>query len=487
MKRHLNTKNKVFITLFVLIILVIIGILVYSVKLAGRKSNVIYTVTDNVILFADDYSSIDTTGGGKVEKNWKNEYQYISNDNVSIALGDSPVIYNSTIDEVVVAGTKYQVLNDGSVNESESLFSTSTNSAPYFFKLADRKYLIIYKEIYDENKTIYTKKYLIVDIDKQGNASLLNDVLNVKTINPIKLYFENYIFDVANERLFYKESVIDLKQIIGSTNEYVEKEKKEDEIQYDAKDLLDSYNELVNDFTKYAKNHNYAVSANNQVSGSTIIVNNNTTNNGATDDAENKTEIEKRVSLRGAVTTPSYIDVSYIVTDPENKYQAVYLLVTGVINNSQTTEKVVLDKYDTKYRIKGVNANSEYTISLGYIEIITKNDEKSLVDNVEDVINVRTKKIEYKLTVEKVAFGKVYFTYKMNSDYAFENADIALIIDNIEQESVPVNYTEMISSKGFSASFELLQGSVYELRVNNAKYNNKYVDVDIYTRFTLTN
>ena len=338
----------------------------------------------------------------------------------------------------------------------------------------------------DENKTIYTKNYLIVDIDKGGNASFLNDSLNVKSINPIKLNFDNYVFDVANEKLTYKESVIDLKQVIGSTNLYVPREKKEVKTEYDTKELLDSYNELVKDFTQYSKNVNYAIAANNKVSGNnTVIINNG--GNGNAEGADNKTEILKRVSLRGVVTSTAYIDVSYIVTDPENKYQAVYLLVTGNFDNNIRTQKIVLDKYDTKYRIPGVAFNSEYTISLGYIEIVVNDDDKTLVDNIEDVINVRTRGIDYTLTIEKIAFGKVYFNYKMSSNYAFASSDMALYVDGSEEVSVPINYNSMISSKGFSGSFDLPNGNVYELRVINARYNNKMVEANIYKKFTLTN
>ena len=352
MKRTLNRKNKIFISLFVIIILAIIGILVYSVKLTGYKNNKIYAITDSHVLFADDFSNIDTKNGGKIEKSWDNEYRFISSANVSYSLGNTPVIYDSSSGEIVAVGKKYQVLSDGSVTENDDTFSAKDSVTPYFFKLQDRKYLIIYKEITDENKTVYAKNYLIVDIDKQGNASLLNDNVNVKTINTINLTFDNYVFDVANEKLTYKESVIDLKQVIGSTNLYVPKEKKDVVNEYDSKELLDSYNELVKDFTQYAKNVNYAIAATNQVSNNTTVV----VNNGSSDaeSADNKTEILKRVSLRGVVTSAAYIDVSYIVTDPENKYQAVYLLVTGSFDNTTKTQKIVLDKYDTKCRIPGV-------------------------------------------------------------------------------------------------------------------------------------
>ena len=45
----------------------------------------------------------------------------------------------------------------------------------------------------------------------------------------------------------------------------------------------------------------------------------------------------------------------------------------------------------------------------------------------------------------------------------------------------------MISSKGFSSSFELPEGNIYELRIKNARYHNRDVATNIYKKFTLAN
>ena len=47
--------------------------------------------------------------------------------------------------------------------------------------------------------------------------------------------------------------------------------------------------------------------------------------------------------------------------------------------------------------------------------------------------------------------------------------------------------TEMISSKGFSSSFELPEGNIYQLRIKNARYHNRDVATNIYKKFTLAN
>lgn len=486
--RKLNGKNKFFVTLFILIILPIIVVLFLAVKSAKNDGNLAYNVTNNTAIFADDTNLIDTSDGGKINVKWDGEYYYLSSNNRSYKLGKNPVVYDRDSETLNLMGTKYQVLSNGSVNKILEMVSINDYNSPYFYKLDDRIYLIVAKEIYNIDKSIYANNYLIVNIDKQGNASVYNDSINIKTVNPMSLVFSNYTFDIANEKLIIANTSIDLKSIIGSTNEYVFKEKEEEKPYYDGVELLDSYNDLVNDFNKYTDNTNMIISANNQ------IVNNNTAVvNNLTDSVTNiarevlsKTIITKRVSLRGCISYSSYIDVTYSVTDPENKYQAVYLLVTGKIDGSVKTEKILLDKYQTTTRINNLSPRSEYTISLGYIEIVKNDDEKSLSDNIEDIVNVRTTKVDYKLEIEKIASGNVYFNFKMNDNYAFSSGRVSLYVDNEKVDEVNINPDQIISEKGFSSKLKLISGRIYELRLEETVYDNESVDFHISKKFSLS-
>ncbi|MBR3209964.1 MAG: hypothetical protein IKF82_06860 [Bacilli bacterium] len=484
--RKLSIKNKFLIGMFIVIVLVIILILLYSVKLVGTRSNEVYQVNNNTVLFASDSNLIDTKGGGKVEKNWDNVYRYVSDDNTTYDLGTSPIIYDSVKEKITVFGEKYQILKDGSVLKNSEQGEIELTSKSMFYKLDDRVYLIVSQEIYTADKSVYANKYLLVYVDKQGNASLLNDSINLKTINPMNLIFDNYTFDIALERLIVNDVSIDLKSIIGSTNEYVVPEKVEEKFNFDEKELLESYNKLVGDFNQYAKNNNLSLASNNQVSNNQVIVNGNASSSNG-NSTVNKTNITKRVSLRGAITNTSYIDVTYVVVDPEDKYQAVYLLVTGNVNDTMTTEKIILDKYQSTYRITGLSPNNEYTISLGYIEVVENenNGKKELVDNIEDIINVRTQKISYNLEIKKISGGYVYFNFKMPSIYAFEQAEIALYINGERSSSVPINYNEMISDKGFDSRLRLEYNGIYELKVENIKYNGHSETHDIGKKFIL--
>lgn len=124
--------------------------------------------------------------------------------------------------------------------------------------------------------------------------------------------------------------------------------------------------------------------------GDTIINNSNS--------STNQTPLSKSVSLRGAIATSSYIDIEYAVQDPQNRYQTVYAFVEAV--GYENT--IALDKNATTYRLTDLEPNTEYKITLGYKEITEDNE---VVDNIEDVLSVRTTKINASIDITRVGTG----------------------------------------------------------------------------------
>lgn len=482
--RKLNNKNKLFILLFSLIIIVIVVILVYSMKLSGKfdKTTGIYSISTNSVVFNEDSVLLDTKQGGNILKNWDNSYYYVGFDDKTFDLGDRTVVYEKAVEEIYIFGDNHFISENGNVTKNSDQTSISNTNTASFYKLDDRVYLIVAKDIYVQDKTIYASKYLIVNIDKQGNASFLNDVTNVKTINPLKVTFADYEFDVANEKLKIGQNVIDLKLINGSSNQYTPKDKKP-MVEVDMKEFIDAYNKLVNDFTQYANNATINSSGGNSFINNTIITNGSNSGNSG-NAVNNKTNINKRVSLRGSISYPTYIDVTYVVTDPEDKYQAVYLLISGSRNGENTTEKVLLDKYDTTYRLIGLEPESEYSISLGYVEVVDNSGEKELYDYIEDVIKVRTTDVDSTLTVDRITPGYVNCTFKMSEKYALQSGRIVLYADSREIDVVNINIKQALSKDGFKAKLKLEQGSVFTVVIEDAFYNGKDVNLGIESKFT---
>lgn len=484
--RKLNGKNKLYIAIFSVIILLIVGILIISLMLSRKNLKTVYNVSSNSVVFDSETNLIDTSSGGEVAKRWNDEFYYINKDDNSYQIGNNPVIYEKSKGEIQIFGDNYQVYPDGSIVKNSDVTIISDIKKNSFYKLSDRVYLIISPEIYNEDKSIYTSVYLIVYIDKKGNASVLNDSINLKTINPMTLTFDDYTFDIANEKLLIKEAVIDLKQVIGSTNEYVAKVAgTETNINVDLKDFVNKYNNLVNSFQQYADNNVLNVGSNQQITNNNVIINNNNSNNSNSGNkVNNSLNIMKKVSLRGAISYPSYIDVTYMVSDIEDKYQAVYLLVTGVIDDVQTTEKIILDKYASTYRINGLSPKHEYSISLGYVERVKGLDGNYVAqDAIEDVINVRTTKSNVLLQIEKISKGHVYFNVKMSNHYALESGKISLYADGVYLSSVNIDTIEALKVNGFSSKIPLADGTIMELRLENSIYSGKEVDLNVKKKF----
>lgn len=483
--RKLNGKNKFYIAIFSVIILLIIGLLIVSLILSRKNLKTVYNVSSNSVVFDSETNLIDTSSGGEVAKKWNDEYYYIDKEDISYRIGNNPVIYEKSKGEIQIFGDNYQIYSDGSIVKNNDVTMISNTKNNSFYKLSDRVYLIVSPEIYNTDKSIYTSVYLIVYIDKKGNASVLNDSINLKTINPMSLTFDDYTFDIANEKLMIKEATIDLKQVIGSTNEYVPKVEGDNTvIDVDMKDFVNKYNNLVNSFQQYTENTVLNVGSNQPITNNNIIVNNGSGNSNSGNKVQNNLNIMKKASLRGSISYPSYIDVTYIVSDIEDKYQAVYLLVTGVIDDVQTTEKIILDKYANTYRINGLSPKHEYSISLGYVERVKGVDGNyTAQDVIEDVINVRTTKSDVALNIEKISKGHVYFNVKMTKNYALESGSIALYSDGVFISYINIDVNEALKVNGFSSRIPLADGTIMELRLENAIYAGKGVDLNVKKKF----
>ena len=138
-------------------------------------------------------------------------------------MGGQVVAYKTTTAQTTIYGKAYKIQKDGNVEKVSGETKISNYREDNFYKLEDRKYLITSSRIYNETETLNTKNYLIVIIDKAGNAYLLNNEIDSKIISPIKIKTDTFVFDVANEKLTCEDKDIDLKRVLGSTNMYEEK------------------------------------------------------------------------------------------------------------------------------------------------------------------------------------------------------------------------------------------------------------------------
>lgn len=510
--RKLSVGNKTNFALFAFIILLIIGVIVVCLTKVLNIDKTIYQINSGTFFYDKENDSIKLEDDATLQAKWDGNY-YLKDlvTNEQYNMGATPIAYNTRTTQIDIYGKVYKIDIDGSVQEKIGVTNIKNYNEDSFYKLADRKYLIISNKIYNETETLNTKYYLLIIIDKAGNAFLLNNEIDSKVINPIKIKTSSFEFDVANEKIKYQEKEIDLKKVLGSTNLYQEKDDEQKIVSSDNNTNDNVINNTTNNNTtnnnttnnnatntiinvggnttnngngtenNNGSNNNSNSNSNNGNNSSNDNVNNGNENNGnnssdSNDSSqdENKTPLAKSVSLRGVTPTSSSLTVQYNVQDPESKYQTVYLLIDGDIGKN-----IALDKSGNQYVIKDLSPNTEYTIKLMTREY---DDEGESVETIEDIINVKTKEIETDLKITKITSSKIYYNLKLDSNYLFDSANLVLYVDGKKEGTQKVNINSSISSNGFSGSFKYKYGSVILIRLEDAQYNDEYISTDISTK-----
>ena len=203
--------KKTMIVIFVLFAIIIV-IFSLFIKKSIDIEKTYYKVNDGDVLFDREQTMINISSDGGIRIRWGGDY-YLTYNDENYNLGKHVVVYDVISGDIDLYGKFYEVLISGEVDviKGDNKIKSSVNSK--FYKLADRKYLIIDRVIEDSNSEFTTSNYLIINLDKMGNATLLNDKTSYKTIKPTILKTSTFTFDIANEVLYYGDKDIDLKKI----------------------------------------------------------------------------------------------------------------------------------------------------------------------------------------------------------------------------------------------------------------------------------
>lgn len=468
--RKLTSGNKVNFTVFTMIIVGIMAILIVCLTYVMGIEEQQYQIEAGAFFYNSENLPLLLENGGTMQAKWNGNYYIQAEEGSKYNVGSQAVIYNKTTGKVSLYGKMYRVFFDASVETLEKQTEITNFLEDKFYKLADRKYLIISNSIKNETETISTKKYLSIILDKAGNTLLLNNEVNAKTINPMKLITPSFTFDVANEKLVFNDrEEIDLTQIIGTTNQYEESIKVADTKE------VEKQEENANSTNSYGANSTETSFTNNN---SQTILNGNfgtteqeNTSNNENSSGINNTPLEKSVNLRSATANSSTITVNYNIIDPESKYQTVYITIDGDISRT-----IALDKTKTNYVITDLTPNTDYQITMGVREI---NSNGTISEAIEDTIMIRTNKVDTILSITKVSFDNIYFNLKMDSNYTFDSADVVLYVDGLEKDRKKVDISSAIDTNGWTSSFNYEYGNQIMIKIENATYNGKLIITDI--------
>ena len=422
-RRKYDIKNKRSLIIIVILSVLVVAIFSLFIYRYSKASKIEYVIESGSVLQDIDRNYLTIDDDAKLKIRWNGNYYLIYNDE-KITLGKKVIVYNTITGGMKLYGTFYEISNDGKVteNKNETVLANTTDSK--FYKIDDREYLLVSSKIYSEDYSIEASNYLLVELDKAGNAKLSNNKINLKTISPTTLVTAEYSFDINNEILNFGEFDIDLKKIIGSTNQYTE------EVTDDGTEEEDEEEEDTTGSDGSGGGGSLAGTGDGTGVGD--VVNNNDIGN-VTDIGELMDKV-KMTSIIRVVEGLTTIDVDYVIYDPYNEYGSVYVEVVS----SEKIDVVYLSKNDTHITLDNLLANTSYKLNFIYT-ILKENSEtgeKEYIPNTFEQFDLKTKLPEYSISVYKISTVSNTLTYKVNLQSGFS---ISLVNVNLSFDYSTVN------------------------------------------------
>ena len=458
--RKYDIKNKRNIGIIIGISIIIIIMFSLVIKFFLSLSNEEYIVSKGNIVFDKDKTTIKLNSEGKIKTNWKGEY-YLTYDGKDYELGNTALAFNEETTEIKLYGRYYEISSGSEINITSNETTIKNSLLTKFYKLADRKYLIIDKEIKSADNLLSTTDFLLVELDKAGNATLTNHKVNLKTFSETQIITSNYTFDIATEILTYGSDKIDLKKIIGSSNNYT----KEDLIPDESKNINDNV-------TNIGTNGNNGNSTTDGNGGNNTGGNGNTTggnsgnNTGGTTTIEEIKKAAKQTSVVSVTSTVNKIIIDYVIYDPYKEYTSVYMEVQK--EDSDKVEVIYLNANNTRYELKDILPNTKYNLKFKYTA--TEEGQTIIKEFFNTTISTQKPKLSLKVTGTRV--GEITYVITTDNSYKLTKADLVVtIIDSKTGETRKKTISDVsIDSKEKIVKLDkMTDGDIIELKLINVK------------------
>ena len=479
--KKIKVNNIAAFTSFFVIVIIILGLFGFFIFRFNKLDDNKYPIKIGSVFYNDNYNYLKVENESYLAQRLDGNYYWYQKENNKVIkekVGANPVVFNKSDYKVYLFGSAYQVLSTGEVKTVTGITEIAKASPTKFYKLRDRKYLMVDSTMRTDDKSVKTSGYLIIELDKNGNATFANNEINIKTVKPLILKGTTMSFDIANEKLIYDKKEINLKNIIGSTNNYKEDETKKLNTKTKDKDnnstdssSSSSTSSNTTYYDEYMKDVIYSV--NNLTKSVTDV-------NDKTDTSVKKGEIyydfSKYIALKNVSSSVSTITVNYAVVDSNNEYQNVFVVLD---DNNGKSNKYYLNKNEGSYIIRDLVIDHNYTLSFGY-KLVADSEEV-----IEDVVTIKTKSPSCSVSVSKVSSSNLTYNVKIGSEYKFDSGIIHLYVDGVSSTSQAINMNKAAGNGGYTSSLSFSRlGSINTLKLENLVYNGNSVTIDCSYRFS---
>jgi len=479
--RKYDSKNKRNIGIILGVCILFAVIFSYFLFQQIKLSKIKYELEASTVLFDIDKNSILLNSTGTIKKKWNKKY-YLTYEDEQYNIGTHVIAFNNKEASLALYGEFYEINKSSEVDITKEETILNNLGISRFYKIEDRKYLIVDYNIKSEDESLKTTNYLIIELDRQGNAILYNNSLNVKVFSATKIMTSSFTFDIANELLIYDNETVDLKKILGTTNEYKEPEKTDkNENEGDGSGEGNGNGEGTgggtgtggNEGTTPGNNEGNATD-NNQGNAGTGDNNNEQpgddiiTDEPGTDISDN--EIINQTAYTSIIRITPYtnsISIDYVIYDKLNKYISTFV----EIRSSNGYNKVYLSKSSTNISLTDLNPGTNYELTFKY----TFMEDNLLKEEVIDTQDVTTLFPNITLTGTKVTSKKI--GYKISSSsYSIDGAKLRLYINGEKQErELSINSSNLTGELSIVGlifpSNSLVELRLEDVYVGGIKYN----------------
>lgn len=478
-----NKRSFLIVGIIAIILIVIFSFFIYKFIKIG---NVEYKLDSGTVIMDNNNDSMVLKENATLKMKWTGNY-YLKFDDSKKEEVLSPNVISYDDGKIYLYGKFFEVRNNDDIVITKDETKIDNISTPRFYKIEDRKYLLVSGSIISSDSQISANDFLLVELDKSGNAKLTNNKVNLKTISKTTLVTSTYEFDINNELLKFGDDTIDLKKIIGTSNQY-----KED----DSKGSGDGTEDGTGDGTGTGNgggNETGQTNTGNVVTPDSKgeVVNNK-------DNKDNKPDDTKKpqatvTSVVGVTTSYNNINANYVIYDPYNNYTSTFVEVRN--SSGALIKKVNMSKSGNSVILDNLDYNSTYTLLFKYS--YTENGEEKYNTYYEETVN--TKSPKYYITLNKVSNISKTVSYNVNLDNRAFNEIISGTVpvtinatlrvgDTVIYGNISKEVTEGKVPKFLSGTFALPDninvGDVVTIKVNSVNINGKTINYnDIEYRF----
>ena len=217
MARKLSSKVKRTFGIFSGVVLAGMGGMTGAVvRVSGAVSDQ-YAMEVGSLVYDNAYSRINLESTGEVRRELDGNWHLKVTGGDKYDLGNKTVAYEPQNDSLKVFGGGWQFKEDGTVVKL-SAYEEIPLSESGFIKLSDRKYVLMGDNIHDSTGEVNADGFLYIIADKAGNAHMMNDVMNVTSMDEMILNEGGFQYNIAEETLSLGESVVNLQSIMSALN-----------------------------------------------------------------------------------------------------------------------------------------------------------------------------------------------------------------------------------------------------------------------------